>query len=240
MRNFMTSALCEICADRNRRHPLAMLLMILVSPVLWAVAGLVAVARAVRPRHRRPRLCLLAGTRPTRRETARSLNQVLGELVRFQTRTLLDLVVVQDRISRPDGEPLRAAVQRTRRGGVTLFTIRLALHANRTCYGPEAVAATLADVLVTLYEREAQAAAVLEMPARVPREVPTGLPAVAPTRNGTGSPQPARNGMAKPAAASTHNLNGMVLARAHANEEADGTVTQFKPRPGGPIGNDLT
>ena len=180
----------------------------------------------------------LAGTRQTRCETTRTLNRVLDELVGFQTRTPLDLVVVQDRIARPDGEPLRAAVQRTRRGSATLLTIRLALHANRTCYGPEAVAATLADVLVTLYEREAQASAVLEMPARVPREVPTGLPAVASTRNGTGSPPPATNGTGKPAAASTHNLNGMLLARAHANDEADGTVTQFKPRPGGPNNND--
>jgi hypothetical protein len=207
--------------------------------MFWVWAGPGALARVCRPRHRRPRLCLLAGTRGLRRDTRRTLNRVLDELVRFQTRTLLDLVVVQDRITRPDGEPLRAAVQRTRRGGATLLTIRLALHANRTCYGPEAIAATLADVLVTLYEREAQAAPVLEMPARVPREAPTALPAVATRRDGTGSPPPARNGTGKSAAASTHNLNGMVLARAHANDEADGTVTQFKPRPGGPSNNDL-
>jgi hypothetical protein len=174
-----------------------------------------------------------------RRDTTRTLNRVLDELVRFQTRTLLDLVVVQDRIARPDGEPLRAAVQRTRRSGATLLTIRLALHANRTCYGAEAIAATLADVLVTLYEREAQAAAVLEMSARVPREAPTAPPAVSTRRDGTGSPPPARNGTGKSAAANTHNLNGMVLARAHAKDEADGTVTQFKPRPGGPNNNDL-
>jgi hypothetical protein len=215
-----------------------MLLMILVSSVFWVWAGLIAVAR-FRPRNRRPRLCLLAGTRPTCRETARTLNRVMDELVRFQTRTPLDLVVVQDRINRPDGEPLRAAVQRTRRGGATLLTIRLALHANRTCYGPEAVAATLADVLVTLYEREVQAAAVLEMPARVPREAPTALPGVATRRDGTGSAPPARNGTSKPIAATTHNLNGIPLARAHTNDEADGTVTQFKPRPGGPNANDL-
>jgi hypothetical protein len=230
----MTSALCEVCADRNRRHPLAMLFMILMSPVFWAWAGLVAVARVCRPRHRRPRLCLLAGTRPTRRETTRTLNRVLDELMRFQTRTPLDLVVVQDRIARPDGEPLRAAVQRTRRGGATLFTIRLALHANRACYGPDAVAATLADVLVTLYEREAQASAVLEMPARVPREAPSNLAVMASSRNGTGSPPAARNDLA-----SGHNPNGILLARGHANDEADGTVTQFKPRPGGPNNNDL-
>jgi hypothetical protein len=214
-----------------------MVFMILICPVFWAWAGLVALARVCRPPHRRSRLCLLAGTRRTRHETTGTLNRVLDELVRFQTRTPLDLVVVQDRISRPDGEPLRAAVQRTRRGGGTLFTIRLALHANRTCYGPEAVAATLADVLVTLYEREAQAAAVLEMPARVPREAPTALPAVASARNGTGSPPPTRNG--KSAAASTHSPNGTLLARAHTNDEADGTLTQFKPRPGGPSANDL-
>ena len=89
----MTSACCEVCADRSRRHPLAMLLMILVSSVFWVWAGLIAVAR-FRPRNRRPRLCLLAGTRATRRATTRTLNRVIDELVRFQTRTPLDLVEI--------------------------------------------------------------------------------------------------------------------------------------------------
>jgi hypothetical protein len=214
-----------------------MFFIILVSPVFWAWGGLVALGRACRPHHRRPRICLLAGTRPVRRETTRTLSRVLDELVRFQTRTPLDLVLVQDRIARPDGEPLRAAVQRTRRGGATLLTVRLALHATRTCYGSEAVAATLTDVLVTLYEREAQAAAVLEMPARVPREVPANFAVMASGRNGTNSP-PTRNGNGKPAATRSNNLNGMLVAGAHANDEADGTLTQFKPRPGGPSHSD--
>jgi hypothetical protein len=124
-------------------------------------------------------------------------------------------------------------VQRTRRGNASLLTIRLALHAHRTCFGPEAVAATLADVLVTLYEREAQSAAVLEVPARVRREAPTALAVMASARNGSGTPA-VRNGTAKPAQASVHTL-----ARANANNEADGTIAQFKPRPGGPTSNDL-
>jgi hypothetical protein len=234
----MTSASCEVCADRSRRHPLATIFIILICPVFWMWAGMVALQRACRPRRGRPRLCVLAGTRRLRRDTTRTLNRVLDELVRFQTRTLLDLVVVQDRIARPDGEPLRAAVQRTRRGGAALLTIRLALHANRTCYGSEAVAATLADVLVTLYEREAQASVVLEMPARIPREASSALSVMASGRNGTGSPSAARNDTGKPGAARGHNLNGMLLARANTNDEADGTVTQFKPRPGGPNHND--
>jgi hypothetical protein len=228
----MATVACEVCADRYRRSVIGVVFAALFSPVVWGLAALAALARFGRPRHRRPRLSLLAGNRPLRRQTARALRRVLGELERFETKNALDLVVVQDRVTRPDGEPLRVAVQRVRRGNATLLTIRLALHAHRTCYGLEAVAATLADVLVMLYEREAQSAAVLEVPARVPREAPTTLAVVASSRNGTGRPA-ARNGTGRPAIASMHSL-----ARANANNEADGTVSHFKPRPGGPSEND--
>jgi len=227
----MATVACEVCADRYRRPVIGVVFAALFSPLAWGWAALAALARLGRPRHRQPRLCLLAGSRPLRHQTARALRQVLDELERFETKTALDLVLVQDRVTRPDGEPLRAAVQRTRRGSATLLTIRLALHAHRTCFGPEAVAATLADVLVTLYEREVQSAAVLEVPARVPREAPTTLAVVASGRNGTGRP-PARNGTGN-TAASLHTL-----ARANTNNEADGTVTHFKRDPGGPSGND--
>jgi hypothetical protein len=90
---------------------------------------------------------------------AQTLRHALAELVRFETSVPLDLMVVQDRVTRSDGEPLRVAVQRTRRSSTTRFTIRLALHARAICYRPEAVAATLADTLVALYEREACLAA---------------------------------------------------------------------------------
>ena len=83
----------------------------------------------------------------------------------------VDLIVVQDRVTRADGEPLGVAVQRTRRVSTTLLTIRLAPRARGTCYGPEAVAATLADTLAALCEREAQATPVLEVPARLPKKV---------------------------------------------------------------------
>ena len=228
----MATVACEVCADRYRRPFIGGLFAALFSPLVWARAALAAIARLVRPRRRQLRLCLLAGNRRLRHHTARALRRVLDELQGFETKTALDLVLVQDRITRPDGEPLRAAVQRTRRGNASLLTIRLALHAHRTCFGPEAVAATLADVLVTLYEREAQSAAVLEVPARVPREAPNALAVVASARNGSGAPA-ARNGTGKPAQASVHTL-----ARANANSEADGTIAQFKPRPGGPSSND--
>jgi hypothetical protein len=224
----MATVACEVCADRFRRNVVGVVFAALLSPLVWAWAALAALARLGRRRQRQPRLSLLAGNRPLQRKTARGLKRVLEELEQFQTKAALDLVLVQDRVTRPDGEPLRAAVQRTRRGGGTLLTIRLALHAHRTCFGPEAVAATLADVLVTLYEREAQSAAVLEVPARVAREAPTTLAVVASSRNGTGTPA-ARNGTGKPATASMHTL-----ARANTNNEADGTIAQFKPRPGGP------
>jgi hypothetical protein len=121
------------------------------------------------------------------------------------------------------------AVQRARRGSTTLFTIRLALHARGTCYGPEAVAATLADTLVALYERETQAAPVLEVPARLPRETPAAASSSAPGRHAAGATSTARK-----------LVNGTtVLARANVDEEADGTVSQFKPRPGGPSTDDL-
>src|SRR5439155_25721167 len=113
--------------------------------------------------------------------------------------------------------------------GTTLATVRLALHAGGTCYGPEAVAATVADTLVALYELEAQAAPVLEVPARAPREAPAAVLATAPSRNGT----------SKTALARTHIPNGVApLARARVNDEADGTIAHFKPRPGGPNSND--
>jgi hypothetical protein len=228
----MATVACEVCADRYRRPVIGVVFAALFGPLVWAWAALAAIPRLVRPRSRQPRLCLLAGNRRLRNQTARALRRVLGELQAFETKATLDLVLVQDRITRPDGEPLRAAVQRTRRGNASLLTIRLALHAHRTCFGPEAAAATLADVLVALYEREAQSAAVLEVPARVPREAPTTLAVVSSARDGTGTPA-VRNGTGKAATASM-----LTLARANANNEADGTIAQFKPRPGGPSGND--
>ena len=210
---------CIACADRYRRHWVGVVLTILLSPFFWVWAALAALGRLLQPRPRQPRLCVLTGSRPLRRDMARMLGRVLAELARFETKVPVDLVVVQDRVTRADGEPLRVIVQRTRRGSTTLLTIRLALHARGTCYGPEAVAATLADTLVALYEREAQTAPLLELPASVPREAPAGLAQPAPSRNGTGP-------------------RGIPLARARVNNEADGTISQFKPRPGGLSGND--
>jgi hypothetical protein len=158
------------------------------------------------------------------RDVARALRRVLTELARFQTKVPVDLIVVQNRVTRADGEPLRGAVQRSRRGSTTLLTIRLALHARGTSYGPDAVAATLADTLAALYECEAQATPVLEILARLPREAPAAVSASAPSRKRTGESSSAR----------TLLTNGTtVLARAKANDEADGTVSHFKPRPGG-------
>ena len=219
---------CDVCADRYRRHWIGVIFMALLSPFLWAWAALAALGRLFQPRSRQPRLCLLTGSRPLRRDVARALRRVLAELARFETKVPVDLVVVQDRVTRADGETLRVAVQRTRRGSTTLLTIRLALHARGTCYGPEALAATLADTLVALYEREAQATPVLEVPARLPKEAPAAVSASAPSRNGTGDTRRAR----------TAAITGTtVLAQAKVNDEADGTVSQFKPRPGG-LSND--
>ena len=218
---------CSACAERYRRHWIGVIFMALLSPLVWGWAALIALGRLFRPRPRQPRLCLLTGSRPLRRDVARVLRRVLAELARFETKVPVDLVVVQDRVTRADGEPLRVAVQRTRRGSTTLLTIRLALHARTTCYGPEAVAATLADTLAALYEREAQATPVLEVPARLAKEAPAAVPgaAPAPSRNGTGEVRRARTA---PTTGTT------VLAQAKVNDEADGTVAQFKPRPGGP------
>ena len=220
---------CSACADRYRRHWIGVVFAILLSPFFWAWAALAALGRLLQPHRRQPRLCLLTGSRPLRQDVARALRRVLAELARFETRVPVDLIVVQDRVTRADGEPLRVAVQRTRRGSTALLTIRLALHARGTCYGPEAVAATLADTLAALYEREAQTAPVLEVPARLPKEAPAAVPASAPSRNGTGETHRARTGL----------ITGTtVLAQAKVNDEADGTVSQFKPRPGGLSGSD--
>ena len=227
----MVSVECDVCANRYRRHWFTVVLVTLLSPLVWAWAVLTILGRLFHPRQRsvQPRLWLLAGSRDLRRDTARALRGVLAELARFESKALLDLVIVQDRVTRPDGEPLRVAVARSRRDGTTLLTVRLALHARGTCYGPEALAATLADTLVALYELEAQAAPVLEVPARVPREAPAAVLASAPNRNGT----------SKTAMARAHIPNGLApLARARVNDEADGTIAHFKPRPGGPNTDD--
>jgi hypothetical protein len=216
---------CDVCADRARRHWVGVVLATVLSPLVWVWVALTIIVRLVQPhRRRQPRVCLLAGSRPVRRDTTRALRRVLGELARFETKVPVDLLVVQDRVTRADGEPLRVAVQRTRRGTSALFTIRLALHARGTCYGPEAVAATLADTLVALYEREAQITPVLELPARVPKEAPLTAASSASGRHAVGGGGRSR----------TLVTNGTaVLARAIVDEEADGTVSQFKPRPGG-------
>ncbi len=223
----MSSVDCDMCADRYRRHWTGVVFTALLSPVWWSWAALAAFGRLFGPRPRRPRLCLLAGNRPLRRDVTRSLRSVIAELARFETRVMVDLVVVQDGVTRADGEPLRVAVQRTRRGNSSLLTIRLALHARGTCYGAEAVAATLADTLIALYEREAQATPVLEVPARVCKEAPSAVLSAVPTQIGTD-----RNVKTRTPLAGTP-----VLAQGRIENEADGTVTQFKQRPGGPSTN---
>ena len=210
---------CTACADRYRRHWAGIVCAILLSPLFWAWAALAALGRLFQPSP--PATAVPADWRALRR--------LLAELARFETKVPVDLIVVQDRVTRADGEPLRVAVQRTRRGSTTLLTIRLALHARGTCYGPEAVAATLADTLAALYEREAQATPVLEVPARLPKEAPAAVPASAPSRNGTGETRRARTAL---------TTGTTVLAQAEVNDEADGTVSQIKPRPGGLNTND--
>ena len=220
---------CSACADRYRRHWIGVIFMALLSPLVWGWAALAALGRLSQPRRRQPRLCLLTGSRPLRRDVAQALRRVLAELARFETKVPVDLIVVQDRVTRADGEPLRVAVQRTRRGSTTLLTIRLALHARGTCYGPEAVAAALADTLAALYEREAQATPVLEVPARLPKEAPAAVSVSAPSRKRTGETGSARTLLTS---------GTTVLARAKVNDEADGTVAHFIPRPGGLSSND--
>ena len=218
------------CVERYTRQSMGVVLAVLLSPLFWARAALTVVGRLFGPRRRQPRLGLLTGSRALQRDMAQALRHVFGELARFETRVPVDLIVVQDRVTRADGEPLRVAVQRTRRGTTPLLTIRLALHAHRTCYGPEALAATLADTLVALYERETQATPVLEMSARIPREAPTlGSPPAAISGSKNGRISRSRAGL---------TTGTTILAQARVNDEADGTVSQFKPRPGGLTTND--
>ena len=111
---------CSACADRYRRHWAGVVLTILLSLFFWAWAALAGLGRLFQPRPRQPRPCLLTGSRPLRRDGARVLRRVLAELARFETKVPVDLIVVQDRVTRADAEPLRVAVQRTRRGSTTL------------------------------------------------------------------------------------------------------------------------
>jgi hypothetical protein len=220
---------CEACANRHRRHWIAAIVAAVLSPLVWACAALATFGHLLQPRCSKPRLCLLAGSRPLQRDVKRALRRVLVELARFETRLVIDLIVVQDRVTRTDGEPLRVAVQRARRGSSSLLTIRLALHARGTCYGPDTLAATLADTLAALYEREAQATPVLEVPARLLKGAPAAVSAPAPSRTGTGATRRVRTAL----------ISGTtVLGQARVNDEADGTIAQFKPRPGGLTSDD--
>src|SRR5438309_10609606 len=115
---------CTACADRYRRHWAGIVCAILLSPLFWAWAALAAFGRLFQPRPRQPRLCLLAGSRPLRGDVARVLRRVVAELAQFETKVPVDVIVIQDRLTRADGEPLRVAGQRTRRGSSPLLTIR--------------------------------------------------------------------------------------------------------------------
>ena len=222
---------CKTCADRHRRHWMSGF-AILLSPLFWLRAVPAAVWRFSHRPSRQPRLCMLAGDRALRQDMVRALRRALAELSRFETKVPIDLILVQDRVTRADGEPLCVAVQRSGRGSAAQLTIRLSLHARGTCYGPQAVAATLVDTLVALYERETQASPVLEVPARTPREAPaagSSRPAISASQNGVTGAGRSRVGL---------TTGATILAEARVDDEADGTVTQFKARPGGLSTND--
>jgi hypothetical protein len=77
---------CSACADRDRRHCARVVLTILLSPFVWVGAAGAALGGLFRPHPRQPRLCVLTGNRPLRRDLTRVLRHVLAELARFETK----------------------------------------------------------------------------------------------------------------------------------------------------------
>src|SRR5207302_7408904 len=69
----MTFVDCSACADRYRRPWVGIVLAIVLCPLFWAWAALAALGRLFQPCPRQPGLCLLTGSRPLRRDVARTL-----------------------------------------------------------------------------------------------------------------------------------------------------------------------
>jgi hypothetical protein len=181
----------------------------IIAPVVALVLVLI-VSHVVRGyRARVPRLRLLCGTRPQCAALRVALAPVVREFLPLLERAGQEVraIVVVPTLSGCDGEPLAAEVEQLGASGV--FVVRLAQRLGSTVRQPDDVAGALAEDLLFLY-RHAAGVTVMRQ---------TGADVAA---HSAPAPKPAgRNGLA-------------ALPNHAAKNEADETVTVFKPRPVGP------
>ncbi len=186
-----------------------------LASVVIAVAGalvlMVVVSRLLSwHRSRIPRLRLLTGTRPQRAALRVALAPVVCEFLPLLDRAGQEVraIVLVPTLSSSDGEPLAAEVEQL--SGSTAFIVRLAHRLGSTVRQPDEVAGVLAEDLLCLY-RHAAAVSVV-------RQTPAGAGADIAVQNASAPKPIGRNGLT-------------ALPRHATQNEAEETVTAFKPRP---------
>jgi hypothetical protein len=181
--------------------------------IIMAVCALVLVAVVSQLlghyRSRLPRLRMLTGTPPQRAALRGTLAPVIREFLPLLDRAGQEVraIVVVPTLSGSDGQPVAAEVEQL--GGSGAFIVRLAHRVGSTARQPDEVAGALAEDLLYLYRHAAGVTIVRQTGADV-------------SLHAASAPKPAgRNGLA-------------LLPNHAAQNEADETVTVFKPRPVGP------
>ncbi len=189
-----------------------------LAPMVLAAAGalvlMVVISRLFSwYRLRALRLCLLTGTRPQRAALSSALAPVVREFLPLLDKTgqQVRAIVLIPTLSGGDGEPLVAEVEQL--GGSNSFIVRLAHRLGGTVRQPDEVAGALAEDLLYLYRHAAAVTVVRQTPAAASQDAAIQSAAV---RKPVG-----RNGLA-------------TLPHHVAQNEAEGTVIQFKPSPSGP------
>jgi len=164
-----------------------------------------------RYRWRTLRLRLLTGAHPQPAALERALAPVVREFLPLLDKVGQEVraIILVPTLSDGDGEPLAAEVEQL--GGSAVFIVRLAHRVGPTVRQPDEVAGALAEDLLYLYRHAAAVTVVRQTVADVVAQN-ASVPAL--KRAG-------RNGLAAP----PHHI---------AQNEADETVTVFKPRPVGP------
>jgi hypothetical protein len=188
-----------------------------VTPMIVALAAaltmMVIVSRLLTwHRFRTLRLRLLTGTSPQRAALRLALAPVLREFLPLLDKAGQEVraIVLVPTLSGSDGEPLAAAVEQL--GGSSAFVVRLAHRLGSTVRQPDEVAGALAEDLLFLYRHAAEVTVVRQTGAEVSIHA---APAAKPV-----------------------GRNGLVAVPRHvAQNEADETVTVFKPRPVGQSNN---
>jgi hypothetical protein len=187
-----------------------------VTPMIGAIAAaltmVVIVSRLLSwYRSRTPRLRLLTGTRPQRAALRLALAPVLREFLPLLDRAGQDVraIVLVPTLSGSNGEPLAAEVEQL--GGSATFVVRLAHRLGATVRPPDDIAGALAEDLLYLYRQAAAVTLVRQTPA-------TAGPAAAAAQGASGTRAIGRNGLTP-------------VPRHGAQNEAEETVTAFRPSP---------